>query len=198
MRSLGQLAALSEPLSLRYRPVVAAVLQLPPADASQPKLLPGAGPASALCGGSPGGAAAQLLATADQPMANPTQPLQPPGPSPEPCNGVPQGCAALQLPHANPDQQIQPPAAPPKPCGNLPGPAMEGSELVAPDASDSEVPRAGRHTDEVTDGSASTAMQQDAAKSTADCASMLAVSVAARDATVLVEVSTGDIGSQCM
>ena len=194
MRSLGQLATLSEPLSLRYRPIIAAVLQLPPAEANLPMPPLGPGPAAELRMDAPGVAAALSFTSSDQPVADHVQPMQLPGPSPELCNEMPGEADASQLPHVNPDQPMQPAEPTPSPCAKPPATAKELSEIAAPSASDNHMAHAGRHIDEVPAGSAST---QTAAMCTADGASMLAMDRAARNAIVLTEVTICAVDPCC-
>ena len=190
MRSLSQLAALTEPQSLRYRPVIAAALQLPPADPSQPTLPLGPGPVSELHMEAPEDTAAPPDANMDDlgPMADHAQPLQLPNPAVELRSAGCEGGAAPQPPHASLDQtQLlgQTPA-----LYRMPTEAAKerASETAAPSASASGMAYAGRHTDEVSQGSASAGKQQSAAKSTAD-AGVPAADAAAQDAVMLVEVS---------
>lgn len=191
LRSLSQLAALSEPLSLHYRTVIAAALQLPSPDLSQATHPQDPGPASELRMDLSEDAAAPPDANMDdlEPMADHTQPLQLPTPAAELCTAGCKGGAALQLPHASPDQLIQPLEVTPALCRTLTEAAKErASKTAAPYAGDSSMACAGRHIDEGSQGSASIGMQQSAARSTADVG-MPPVDVAAGDAVMLVEVS---------
>ena len=191
MCSLSQLAALSEPLSLRYRPVIAAALQQPPAHPSQATPLLGPGPTSEMHLELLEDAAAPSHANMDdmEAIADHTQPLQLPTPAAELRSPGCEGAAAPQPPHASPDQLMEPLHQTPA----LRRMSLEASkerayETAAPSSSDRRMAYAGRDIGEVSQDNASTGMQQNAARSTAE-AGMPPVDVAARDAVMLVEVS---------
>ena len=191
MRSLSQLAAITEPLSLHYRPVIAAALQLPPADPSQPMPPLGPKPASELHMEFPEDAAAPSLANMDdlELMADHTQPLQLPTPAAALCSVGCKGGAAPQPPHASTEELMQPLDQTPALCRMSTEAAKErASEIAAPSTSASGMAYAGRHGNDVLQGSASIGMQQNAARSTAD-ADMPPVDNAAGDVVMLVEVS---------